>query len=74
MEPVSTDSPPIAAAKATLWQRGQGLMGSLVEGDRWDKMRIVDSMSVRASLRFAFASVLAGALVIGVFRCFRWVA
>lgn len=71
MEPVSTDTPPLAAAKPTLRQRAQCQIRSLVEGDRWDKVRIADGMSVRASLRFAFASVLAGALVIGVFSLFQ---
>lgn len=60
-----------SAAKPKLWHRAQGLARGVAESDRWDKIRVAESMSVRASLRFAFASVLAGALVIGVFSLFQ---
>ena len=57
----------VVVAKPKLWQRAQNLLDGLVDSDFWDKVRIAEDMTVRASLRLAFASVLAGALVIGVF-------
>lgn len=59
------------AAKPKLWQQVQSLARGVAESDRWDKIRIAEDMTVRTSLRFAFASVLAGALVIGVFSLFQ---
>ncbi len=61
----------LAAAKPKLWQRAYSLLDGLVDSDFWDKVRIAEDMTVRASLRLAFASVLAGALVIGVFSLFQ---
>lgn len=60
-----------ASAKPKLWQRAQGLARSVADSDLWGKVRIAEDATVRASLRFAFASVLAGALVIGVFSLFQ---
>ena len=59
------------AAKPQLWQRAQSLARGVAPSDLWGKVRIAEDMTVRASLRFAFASVLAGALVIGVFSLFQ---
>lgn len=58
-------------AKPELWQRAQSFTRGAAESERWDKLRIAEDMTVRASLRFAFVSVLAGALVIGVFSLFQ---
>ena len=71
MSAMASAKAPAPAAKPKLWQRAQGLARVVAESDRWDKIRVAESMSVRASLRFAFASVLAGALVIGVFSLFQ---
>ena len=41
------------------------------QGFKWPRLRFVEGLSVKASLRMAFASVLLGALVIGVFSLFQ---
>ena len=71
MSAMASAKAPTPAAKPKLGQRAQALVRGVAESDLWDKIRIAESMSVRASLRFAFASVLAGALVIGVFSLFQ---
>ena len=40
-------------------------------GFKWPRVRVLEGLSVKASLRMAFASVLLGALVIGVFSLFQ---
>jgi methyl-accepting chemotaxis protein len=40
-------------------------------GFKWPRVRFLEGLSVKASLRMAFASVLLGALVIGVFSLFQ---
>jgi methyl-accepting chemotaxis protein len=41
------------------------------QGFKWPRLRFLEGLSVKASLRMAFASVLLGALVIGVFSLFQ---
>ena len=67
----ATGSAKAPAAKPNAWQRAQSLAGVLADTRLMDKIRVAKNMTVRASLRFAFASVLAGALVIGAFSLFQ---
>ena len=48
-----------------------GVLPKLKNGIRLPRVRVLEGLSVKASLRLAFASILIGALVIGVFSLFQ---
>ena len=60
-----------AAPKPSMWSRMGAQIAALGAHPALKNFGPSDGMTVRASLRFAFASVLAGALVIGVFSLFQ---
>ena len=60
-----------APTQSTAWGRLNERARSVRDDGRWKKLGPSDDMTVSASLRFAFISIVAGAVVIGVFSLFQ---
>lgn len=66
----ATKSAPRAMA-GRIWEAAKAVAQRVASHPRWAQWSLGQDLSVRSSLRIAFAGVLAGALVIGAFSLFQ---